>query len=169
MFLILVILLLFLGLFIFVMVKINNLRYRATQHIFGKVGLGASDLNRGLNNVQEKTSLPKFLMDYPFYTEVTLKDSLYQISYQILNNQNNGYMSDKVLSKMNSDKRLLQMRTMNFVRLNVIGYLNGNKLVVSSVFTDGKDEYQLILNVLVHNNLLYIESYDSVVGMVKGF
>lgn len=152
----------------FITIKINNLKYRAKQQVLGKVGLGNADINASLNATQEQFALSKILETYPTLTEKQLKDTLYSYTNSIINLQNNGYMSDKVLSKMQNDNLLQKMRTMNFVRINIISFI-GNKLSSVTIYTDGRDEYQITLMVSIQNNGLYIEHYDSEKGMVRGF
>ena len=163
--------LLFVGiiaLVIFVNIKINNAKYRARQHVLGSVGLGASNINQAFNEQQEQGALNRLLSEYPNFSEKYVKDTLYSFCMNIINLQNNGYFSEKVLQKMPKDKLLEKIRTMQFVRINVLGYRN-NILSVIVVFTDGKDEYQIMMQVTIQNQLFYVSSYDAMRGMVKGF
>lgn len=56
---------------------------------------------------------------------------------------------------------------MVFVRINILGYKN-NRLTAVIVFANSSDEYQIMLNITIQNNVLYIDSYNSMCGMVKG-
>lgn len=153
---------------IFIKIKIGNLKYRAKQQLLGQVGLSSADINANINNMQEQRALTNFLNDYPNYTEKTVKDTFYGFALSIINGQNNGYMSEKTLNKMAKDNLLSVFRTLNFVRINILGY-SQNRLSAVVVFANSADEYQIIMNISIQNNLFYIDSYDSMKGMTKGF
>lgn len=157
-----------LGGYIFIKIKINNLRYRAEQHVLGGMGLGSANINAAINASQEQGALTKFLAENPSFTEKSLKDTIYAYALNIINGQNNNLMSPKVLEEMAKDSRLEIMRPMTFVRINLLAY-RSNKMSAIAVFTDSKDEYQLMINLSIQNGQLYIESFDSMKGMTKGF
>ena len=146
---------------------INNTKYRAKQQILGQVGLSSANINAGFNRMQEEGALNRFFNDYPNYNEKIVKDTFYSFALNIINLQNNGYMSEKVLNKMTNDKILEKFRNLSFVRINILGY-NNNRLSVITVFQDNRDEYQLMMNISIVNNLFYIDSYDAMRGIAKG-
>jgi len=152
---------------IFIKTKINNLKYRAKQQMLGTVGLSNANINANFNQMQENKALEKFLGEYPNYTEKIIKDTFYSFALNIINVQNNGYMSEKVLNKMSKDNMLNVFRTLSFTRINILGYKNDQFYVVV-VFSNERDEYQITMNISMQNNLFYIDSYDSMRGMVKG-
>lgn len=158
--------------FIIIMIVINivigNLKYRAKQHVLGKVGLSNADLYSKMNSMQEEGALTRLLKDYPNFTEQTVKDTLYTFALNIINRQNNGYMSDKVINKMNSDGKLDKFRELSFSRVNVLNYRN-NQAYVIAIFANSTDEYQITMNFTINNRLFYIISYDTMHGMTKGF
>ena len=152
---------------VFVRTKINNTKYRLNQQILGKVGLSSSDMNANINAFQEQQALKKLLEAYPNFSEKYIKDTLYSFALCIINRQNNGYMSNKVLEQLTKDKLLDTFKALSFVRVNILGYKN-NRLTAVIVFANSSDEYQIMLNITIQNNILYIDSYNSMRGMVKG-
>lgn len=153
---------------VFVSIKISNAKYRVNQQILGKVGLSSSNINANMNAFQEQRALTKLFEAYPNFSEKYIKDTLYSFTLNIINKQNNGYMSNKALEQLTNDRLLDTFKSLSFVRINILGYKN-NHLTAVVVFANSADEYQIMLNVVIQNNLLYIDSYNSMRGMVKGF
>lgn len=158
---------LFFALFIFIRIKINNFTYRAKQQVLGKVGLGASNINAGINQSMENGALTKILNDYPNLTEKYIKDTIYSMVTSLVNKQNIGYFSEKVTSKMMNDNKLDLIKNMQFVRINILGYKD-NLYSAVVVYTDGRDEYQITVMGKIDGNL-YIDTYDAMKGIAKGF
>lgn len=163
-------LVLLLALYIFIKIKINNFIHRGEQHLLGKVGLSGSNISAGINNLEEGAALPNFLLAHPNYTEESVKNILTQFSYDIVNKQNNGCMSELVLTKIINDNSLDMIKTMAFSRISITGYRKEqDSLLAVAIFSNGKDEQNLILYVDYQNNNLFISKYDSLKGAVLGF
>lgn len=164
---ILVIELLFVG-FIFVSTKINNLKYRAKQHILKNTGLSSSDINAGINNVFEGKQLEKFLLEHPDFTEESIKDLLKKYTIHIFDRSSINEFSQSVYEKLQKDSKLDKMQTMEFVRCN-INYYGHSKLNAIVIYTDNKDEYNVYLNCSILGNRIQLDSYQISKGAVVGF
>lgn len=154
-------------LFIFISIKIDKIKYRAKQTILGRVGLSNSSINESINNVQETNALKKIALDYPNFTEEYLKNTLYTFAIDVVNGKNNGFMEDKALGKINSNS-LQKYRTLNFVRISILGYKK-NMLSCQAIFTNGRDEFNLVMMFDIKDNLLYLNSFNTMNGVVGGF
>lgn len=153
---------------IFISIKINNFKYRVGQHVLGKVGFGAADVNAKINDIQEDQVIDNFLKVYTTYNEQMVKNTIQQISNSILNNQNNGLISNDVLDKMNTNQMLAGIRGMSFVRSNLLAFRSPDKLSALSVYTDGRDEYQIMMFLSIQNSNWFVEKIDVMRGMIKG-
>ena len=147
--------------------KINNALYRGKQQVLNKVGIGNASITQSVDQGMEKIALNKLLESNPNLTEQYVKDTLYNYSIQIISRQNNPMFGEKVIKEMMDDKNLDIMRNMQFKRVNIISYIN-NYLTVRVIYSDGRDEYQMILNVFNNPNGLYLDSYSSNRGEVVG-
>jgi len=166
-FIIIILILLVLGLFIFVMTKINNFFYRTRQHVFNKVGIGSSNINAGINNIEENLALPNILAAHPNYTKESLKNIFNQFANDVISKTNNNAMSSQVLEKFINDKSLEAFKTMTNSRTIIVGYRKDKDfLMVSAVYSDGKDEHNLLLNFYFQNGSLFLDKYDCVGGKV---
>jgi len=168
---IIIVILLIIGLPIFlIMKKINDFKYRASQQVMGSVGLGMADANAKINEIQENGAISKYLVAYPTSNEQAVKALIQQLAGYIINNQNNGAMSQQVLGIMNSDQMLVSMRNMNFVRANLLNFSPDNgKVSATAVYTDTRDEYQIMIFAVIQNGVWSIEKINVLRGMVKGF
>ena len=163
-----VIIIILIGLFLFVGFKISKLRSRATQHMLGQVGLGSADINAKMNEKQEQHFMAKLLEENPSLNEQFIKDTLYAYSQDLINCRNNALFDQKVLEKMPTDNLLVQMRTMSFVRTNVLSYRNGVFYAIA-IYTDQKDEYQISMSINIVNNQLMVLTYGTNKGIMRGF
>ena len=164
---IIVVLLLVIGIGVFIKVKINNTVYRGKQQMLNKVGIGNASVNQSMDQGLEKIALNRLLQQNPNMTEQYVKDTLYNYSMQIISRQNNPMFSDKVITSMQHDKRLDLMIGMQFVRVNVLSYMN-NFLYAVVIYTDGRDEYQISINAIINSNGLFVDNYSSKRGDVVG-
>lgn len=145
----------------------NNI-HRAKQQVLGNVGLGASDINRTLNEAQGKKALEKFLAANPSYTEESLKARLKDLTDALIAGEQRAEFSDKALAKMNSNRLLPKLRDKQFVRVTPMGYYPP-RLSSTVVYADQRDEYQFMLHNSVNGNEFTLTKFDIVKGMPKGF
>lgn len=156
------------ALFIFINVKIGDLKYRAKQHILKNSGISSSDISAGITGSFEQKYIQRFLIDYPNFTEKSLKELLKQYTIQIFSRTSVEQFSQNVCEKMQTDAKLDKMKMMDFRRINITSYSN-SKLNVVAVYTDGKDEYNVYLICSVLENKIYLDKYRIAKGNVVGF
>lgn len=156
------------ALFIFINVKIGDLKYRAKQHILKNSGISSSDISAGITGSFEQKYIQRFLIDYPNFTEKSLKELLKQYIIQIFSRTSVEQFSQNVCEKMQTDAKLDKMKMMDFRRINITSYSN-SKLNVVAVYTDGKDEYNVYLICSVLENKIYLDKYRIAKGNVVGF
>lgn len=164
---ILIVILLFAG-FIFINIKINNLKYRAKQQVLKNTGLSSSDINAGITGAFEKKHLERFLVDYPNFSEETIKNLLKEYTIKIFNRNSIDEFSQDVNNKMEKDSKLEKMQTMEFRRIN-INYYSNSKLSAVAVYTDNKDEYNVYLNCSIVAEKIQLDKYQISKGAVVGF
>ena len=75
------------ALFIFINVKIGDLKYRAKQHILKNSGISSSDISAGITGSFEQKYIQRFLIDYPNFTEKSLKELLKQYNMLLCENK----------------------------------------------------------------------------------
>lgn len=163
----LVIVLLFVG-FIFVNIKINNLKYRAKQHILKDTGASSADISATINSGFEKKQLQKFLEDNNEFTEDSIKELLKTYTIKIINMEVIEEFSQTVIEKMQKDSKLQKIRNMEFRRVNINFYAK-SKLNAIVVYTDNRDEYNVYLNCSILNNKVILDRYQISKGAVIGF
>ncbi len=154
--------------YIVVSTKINNFKYRAKQSILGSFGIGSSNINAGLNGMQEKHALENLLAAHPNLTEQVIKDTIYAYSLDLINGRPNAAFDQKVNEKMVGDNTLITMRATTFTRVNVLGYRNGTFSAIA-VYSTSSDEYQITMTINIMDvGGFYLTHYDAMKGMVKG-
>lgn len=162
----LIIVLLFVG-FIFVNIKINNLKYRAKQHILKDTGISSADINATINSGVEKKQLQKFLEDNTDFTEESIKDLLKEYTVQLINRNSIDEFSETTNEKMQKDSKLEKIKNMQFRRVNIMNYGN-SKLNAVVVYTDNRDEYNIYLICDVIDNKIKLDKYRISKGAVVG-
>lgn len=163
-----IIFLLFFALLIFISIKISDLKHRATQHILKNTGISQSDITAGINSGFEKKYLEKFLEEHTNYTEDTIKDLFKQYTVQIFNRNAIAEFGEKVFEKMQTDSKLDKMKDMEFRRAN-ISYYSNSRLGAMVIYTDGKDEYNVLLSCNIIGDKIQVEKYQINKGAVVGF
>lgn len=167
-FIILLVIILFFAGLIFINVKINNLKYRAKQHVLKNTGISSSDINATISSGFEKAKMDKFLKENPNFTEESVKELLKTYSTQLFARETREEFSQKVCEKMLKDSKLDKMQTMEFRRANINYYANSRmKSVV--IYTDTKDEYNVYLECGMNDGKLYLNDYRILKGAVIGF
>ena len=164
---ILLILLVLIGVGVFIKIKINKAVYRGKQATLNKFGLGNANIGKSVNQMQEKAALNKLLADNPNLTEQFVKDTVFNYSQMILNRQNNGMFSEKVLNRVMSDKLVDTVRNMQFKRVNVIFY-SGKMFESIVVYTDQRDEYEMLVFANITENGIVVSDYSLRKGDVVG-
>ncbi len=154
--------------FIFVSIKINNLKYRAKQHILKNSGLSSSDISSEITSSFEKKHMQNFLAEHPNFTEESIKDLLKQYTVQIFNRNSINEFSETVSEKIQKDSKLDKMQTMEYRRTNITAYGN-SKMNAVVVYTDNKDEYNIYLRCSILGDSIKLESYQISKGAVVGF
>lgn len=167
-FIILLIFLAFVVGLIFIIIKLNDLKYRATQQILKNTGISSSDINAEFSNGLEKRHLQKFLDEHPNFTEESLKDILKQYSIQILNRNSINEFSQEVYEKMQKDSKIDKVQSMEFKRVNINSYTN-ETLKAIVIYTDNRDEYNMFLNCSILGNNIRLNKYQISKGEVVGF
>lgn len=163
----LVIALIFAGI-IFVCIKVNQLKYRASQQLLKNTGISASDFNAEITGGLEKKHLQKFLQENSEFSEESIKNLLKQYAIQIFNRNSINEFSQAVYEKMQQDTKLDKMKNMEFRRAN-ISYYKNPKLNAVVVFTDNKDEYNIYLICSILGNKIQLDDYRISKGEVVGF
>ena len=151
----------------YIIFRIRRTMYRGQQTMLNKVGLGGSSVTKAVNQGMENMALGRLLEQNPNLTEQYIKDTLYNYSLQIIHKQTNPMFSEKVVGSMQSDSKLDMMATMQFLRVNVLNYVNGIVYAVT-MYTDGRDEYKLFMTCNINPNGLYVDSYSTAKGDVVG-
>ncbi len=167
-FIILLIFLAFVVGLIFIIIKLNDLKYRATQQILKNTGISSSDINAEFSNGFEKRHLHKFLDEHPNFTEESLKDILKQYSIQILNRHSINEFSQEVYEKMQKDSKIDKVQSMEFKRVNINSYAD-ETLKAIVIYTDNRDEYNMFLNCSILGNNIRLNKYQISKGEVVGF
>lgn len=153
--------------YIFVQVKMNDIRHRAKQTILKDTAFSSSNINAEIQNNLEKKQLEKFLNEHPEYTEEKIKDLLLQYAEQLINQNDLKVFTDGVNTKMQKDPKLIKMQDMKFQRINISHYAN-QKLTALLIYTDNRDEYNLILNNIVREDDIILEQYQISKGVAVG-
>ena len=154
--------------FIFISVKINNLKYRAKQHILKNTGISSSEINAGITNAFEEKHVKKLISEHPNFTEESLKDNLKEYTENLFNRNSISQFSQTVNEKIQKDSKLDLMQTMQFVRCNINYYAN-SKLSAIVTYTDNRDEYNIYLNCSIIEEQIQLERYQISKGAVVGF
>lgn len=167
-FLFILVIIVVIGIFIFINMKINNLKYRAKQHVLKDTGISSSDINAGITGSFEKKHLQNFLAEHTNYTETSIKELLHQYTTEIFNRNSISDFSQEVIEKMQKDSKLDKMKEMSFVRTN-ISYYGKSKLNAIVVYTDNKDEYNVYLVCSILGDKIQLDTYRISKGAVVGF
>lgn len=167
-FLIFLVVVAFIVIYIFIQVKINNLKYRAKQHILKDTGISSSNINEEITKGMEKKQLEKFLAENSNFTEESIKDLLKQYTVQMFNRNQINEFSQIVCEKIQKDSKMDKMQSMEFRRVNINHYSNG-KLCAIVVYTDNRDEYNVYLYCSVVENEIQLDKYQINKGAVVGF
>ncbi len=154
--------------FVFASTKLGNLKYRAKQQVLKNTGLSSSNLNAGFSEALEKKHLEKFLMDNPNYTEESIKELIKQYAEQLLQKNANNLFSETVCQKMQDDKKIDKLQSMQVTRVNINYYKDG-KFGAMVIYTDNRDEYNLFLNFAGAGEGMQLEKYQISKGAVVGF
>lgn len=154
--------------FIFVSTKLGNLKYRAKQQILKNSGISSSNLNAQFSGALEKKHLEAFLLENPNYTEESIKELIKQYAEQLLQKNENNLFSDAVCQKMQNDKKIEKLQSMQINRIN-INYYKGEKFGAMVVYTDNRDEYSLLLNFVGAGEGMHLEKYQISKSAVVGF
>lgn len=166
-----IILLLFLAIvggLIFVKTKINNTVYRAEQHVLGSAGIGSANVVAAIDDTTEKKHIADFLAAYPSMSEQALKDQIKAISDSLIQHNPQNCIKPELKGKIDNDKNLLKMQGKNFVRIAIVNFRN-NQLFAKAIYSDNRDEYDIILYMDVSENGLSVYRYYAMKGAVKGF
>lgn len=164
---ILLILLVLIGVGVFIKIKINKAVYRGRQATLNKFGLGNANIGSAVNKMEEKVALNNLLADNPNLTEQIIKDTVFNYSQMILNRQNNGMFSEKVLNNVMNDKLIDTVRNMQFKRVNIIFYSN-KMFEAMVVYTDQRDEYEMLVFANIRENGIVVDNYSLRKGDVVG-
>ena len=135
---------------------------------FKKYGISSSDINASINSGFEKKQLENFLAEHINYTEDSIKEILRQYATQIFNRISINEFSQEVCEKMEKDSKLDKMKTMQYVRTNILKYGN-SKLNTCVVFSDTKDEYIIYLFCNIIQEKIQVENYRISKGAMLGF
>ncbi|BBF43847.1 hypothetical protein lbkm_2535 [Lachnospiraceae bacterium KM106-2] len=163
-----IIVLLFVALIAFIGIKVNNLKTRAREHLLKGTPISDSNIHAGMSNMMEKKHVTKFLNEHPNYSEQSIKELLHSYAEQIMHRNTLPEFSEKVVSKMQGDKKLDKIQTMQFKRTTFIAY-GANILAADVVYADRRDEYGIMLNCRVNGDQITVDKYRSDKGDALGF
>lgn len=168
MFLIVIIVILLIVGYIFISIKMNNLRYRAEQHVLKDTGISSSNINSGISKGLEKKYLEKLLEENSNFTEESLKALLKEYVNNIINRESINEFSQAVCEKIEKDSKINKIKDMSFKRVN-INYYGNSKLNAIVVYTDNRDEYNIFLRCTISDEKIKLDKYQISRGVVVGF
>lgn len=153
---------------IFIAVKVDNIKRRAVETMLKDTPLSASNRSNFRSSAQESMFMKNFLDKHPEYTEESLKELIKNYADQIINKNVIPEMEEKVTTKMQNDNKLDKLLNMEFVRTNLVAYIN-DCFTGTATFSDGKDEYELNICIQEKEKQLKIVSYRIGKGIELGF
>ena len=159
---------LFFAILIFIAVKVDNIKRRAVETMLKDTPLSASNRSNFRSSAQESMFMKNFLDKHPEYTEESLKELIKNYADQIINKNVIPEMEEKVTTKMQNDNKLDKLLNMEFVRTNLVAYIN-DCFTGTATFSDGKDEYELNICIQEKEKQLKIVSYRIGKGIELGF
>lgn len=152
----------------FITIKVENIKKRAVETMLKDTPLSASNRSNFRSSAQESMFMKNFLDKHPEYTEESFKELIKNYVYQIINKNVIPEMEEKVITKMQNDNKLDKLLNMEFVRANLVAYVN-NSLTGAVTFSDGKDEYELDICIKEEENQFKIINYGIEKGIELGF
>ena len=99
--------------------KIDQLKYRARESVYNKVGLGDSQITSVTDEMVEKGKTKKFLENHPTYTEESIKELLKSFATEIVNKNLTHSAEQKVIDKLANDNKISKYALLIVVCLNV--------------------------------------------------
>lgn len=153
---------------IFIAVKVDNIKRRAVETMLKDTPLSASNRSNFRSSAQESMFMKNFLDKHPEYTEESLKELIKNYADQIINKNVIPEMEEKVTTKMQNDNKLDKLLNMEFVRTNLVAYIN-DCFTGTATFSDGKDEYELNICIQEKEKQFKIVSYRIGKGIELGF
>ena len=152
----------------FIRIKLSNLKYRAKQEILKDTGLSSSEINNSITSGLEKKHLERLLSDNPMYTEESIKNVCKEYAAAIVNRVSRTEFSDRVNQKIGSDRKLDKLQSMSFKRVTISSYSNF-KFGVTVIYTDNRDEYNVVLGCIIVDGTVTVDAYNIMKGTVVGF
>lgn len=167
-FVIIIIVVILLAIGFFINLKIDNLKYRAEQHILKDTPFNRANIDETTDKAIGGELVKKVLADYPNYTQETLGDLFSQCAESIRNRNVIEIMSEKVTQKMENDKKIEILAQKQYKRMSITAYGRG-RLNVSIIYADTRDEYNLSLFFKIQENTLLLDEYVIQKGNMLGF
>ncbi|CDA16928.1 MAG: hypothetical protein U0O04_07065 [Clostridia bacterium] len=150
--------------------KIDQLKYRARESVYNKVGLGDSQITSVTDEMVEKGKMKKFLENHPTYTEESIKELLKSFATEIVNKNLTHSAEQKVIDKLANDNKISKYADMDIVRCNIHGYNEKAGLFMAKVtLTNGRDQYMMFLQFNLVGDELTLVKYQVQRGDVVGF
>ena len=105
-FVIIIIAIILFAIYMFIGVKVDRLKYRATQHVLKDTPFNSANIDATMEGAIGGEIVKKFLTDFPNYTEESLFQLARQCAESIRNKTVMEIMSEKVRQKMETDKKI---------------------------------------------------------------
>ncbi len=147
---------------------ISNLQNRAMQHVMKGTPLSQSNINKSIYGSFGEKHMEKYLADHPEETADSVKTKFMAYADALLHKNAIPEFSSSVSDKISNDQKLEKLSTMEFKNFNLIGYSN-SMLNLQFTYSDGKDEYHLILFCKPNGDTYIVDKYRIDKGAVVGF
>ncbi len=167
-FVIIIIAIILFAIYMFIGVKVDRLKYRATQHVLKDTPFNSANIDATMEGAIGGEIVKKFLTDFPNYTEEILFQLVRQCAESIRNKTVMEIMSEKVRQKMETDKKIEILIQKQYKRMSVSAYGRG-RLNVLVTYADTRDEYDLSLFFKTQENTLWLDEYVIQKGNMLGF
>lgn len=163
-----IILIVVLAALIGISIFISNLQNRAMQHVMKGTPLSQSNINKSIYGSFGEKHMEKYLADHPGETADSVEAKFMTYANALLQKNSIPEFSSSALNKMNDDKKLEKLSSMQFKNFNLIGYKD-SMLNLQFTYSDEKDEYHLILFCKSNGDTYIVNNYRIDKGAVVGF
>ncbi len=147
---------------------ISNLKHRAMQHVMKGSSISESNIHQSIYHSFGKKHMEKYLTDHPEATEDSVKDKFLTYVNALLQKNSIPQFSSSVISKMENDKKLEKLSTMQLKAFNIITYKDA-MLNLQFTYSDDKNDYNLTLFCKADGETYILNNYRIDKGAVVGF